>query len=390
MKFRIAALIGMMLLAAWPAHSNDIAASTWSETAASNTAAPPNGWPSGTVTPVQVSPMMREMMAAIKRFYNHVNSTVTSGGSANAQTLTYSVAPAAYVTGDSYAFIVGVTNTGATTLNVNGLGAKDIKIGTSALTAGQLTAARVVAVYYDGTQFQLPVHSVSAADITGVIACTDLTNDGTACTANTGTSGATLPFLNGANTWSGVQSFDAGKLVLNSSGGSGQIVKQESAGGAVTVGTIACGGLSDDGTACTANTGTSGTALPFLDGTNTWSGAQTFGPVYGSLGNSGSVVSGTTYTFVAADCGKTTVFTSNSAVTATIPASIVPASTVCAMAVLQAGTAKVSVDGTAVAAATLISESGFTGTSGTAGSMIGLTLATISAATRAYLTGSGS
>lgn len=32
---------------------------------------------------------------------------------------------------------------------------------------------------------------------------------GTAATQNTGTSGATLPFLNGANTWSGIQSFSA-------------------------------------------------------------------------------------------------------------------------------------------------------------------------------------
>lgn len=123
---------------------------------------------------------------------------------------------------------------------------------------------------------------------------------------------------------------------------------------------------------------------------NLWTALQTFADVTGSIGNAGAVVSGTTYTFVAGDCGKTVVFTSSSAVTATIPAAIVPATTVCAMVVLQAGTAKVSVNGTAVAAATLISESTFTGTSGTAGSMIGLTLLTVSAATRAYLTGSGS
>jgi hypothetical protein len=277
-----------------------------------------------------------------------------------------------------------------------------------------------------------------------------------------------VPFLDGANTWSGVQSFDSGKVALkgassgtitlnaaatagtniltlpagttdfSATGGAGQVVKQSSAGAALTVGTQACADLSDDGegcsnaaraantvlagpatgaaaaptfrllstadvtgtlacadltndgTACTANTGTSGTTLPFLDGTNTWSGAQTFGPVYGSIGNSGAVISGTTYTFAAADCGKTVVFTSGSAVTATIPASIVPATTMCAMAVLQAGAGKVSVNGSAVTPATLISDSSFTGTSGTAGSMIGLTLLTISAATNAYLTGAGS
>lgn len=37
--------------------------------------------------------------------------------------------------------------------------------------------------------------------------CADLSDDGTACTANTGTSGTVLPFLDGANTWSGTQTF---------------------------------------------------------------------------------------------------------------------------------------------------------------------------------------
>jgi len=38
-----------------------------------------------------------------------------------------------------------------------------------------------------------------------VATCGNLTDAGTACTANTGTSGHTLPFLDGANSWSGVQ-----------------------------------------------------------------------------------------------------------------------------------------------------------------------------------------
>lgn len=42
------------------------------------------------------------------------------------------------------------------------------------------------------------------------IACANLSNGGTACPANTGTSGATVPLLNGANTWSGLQTLTAG------------------------------------------------------------------------------------------------------------------------------------------------------------------------------------
>lgn len=40
-------------------------------------------------------------------------------------------------------------------------------------------------------------------------ACADISNAGTACTVNTGTSGATLALLNAANTWSALQTFSA-------------------------------------------------------------------------------------------------------------------------------------------------------------------------------------
>ena len=370
--FRAATIAGMaaaVFLAA-PAFGNDISNSSWSETAASNNAAAPNGWASGTMTPVQVSPTAREMMAAIKRFYNHINAVKTSTGTANVQVLTYDVAPVAYVTGDGYTFKVGagLTNTASTTLNVNSLGAKTIQIGSTALAGGELQAGRVVTVFYDGTVFQLPARNIAAADVTG-ITCAMLTNDGEGC----------------------ADTARAANLVLAGPTGGGSATPTFRAMVTADVdGLLACADLTNEGTACTANTGTSGTTLPFLDGTNTWSGTQTFGPVNGSIGNAGTAVSATTYTLVAGDCGKTNIFTSNSAVTVTIPASIVPATTVCAMAILQAGTAKVSVNGTAVAAATLISDNSFTGTSGTAGNMIGLTLVTVAAQTRAYLTGPGS
>lgn len=47
-----------------------------------------------------------------------------------------------------------------------------------------------------------------------VAACADLSNDGTACTANTGTSGATVPFLNGNNTWSAGQTVTPSALTI--------------------------------------------------------------------------------------------------------------------------------------------------------------------------------
>ena len=47
------------------------------------------------------------------------------------------------------------------------------------------------------------------------ILCATLTNSGTACPANTGTSGHTLPFLNGVNTWGGNQTIGAPAIDLS-------------------------------------------------------------------------------------------------------------------------------------------------------------------------------
>ena len=88
---------------------SDIESSNFSETAASNNAASPNGFPSGSTLPSQVAPIVREFMAATKREWDRSHPTVTSGGTANAQTLTYSVAPAAYVQGQILALILPMT-----------------------------------------------------------------------------------------------------------------------------------------------------------------------------------------------------------------------------------------------------------------------------------------
>ena len=100
------------------------------------------------------------MMGAIKRFYDHSGPTVTSGGSGNAQTLTYTVAPTAYVAGDRYSFIAGFTNTGATTIDINGLGAKDVVrrivvVGTGACAGGEIVVGQIIDIAYDGTSFQI-------------------------------------------------------------------------------------------------------------------------------------------------------------------------------------------------------------------------------------------
>lgn len=83
-------------------------------------------------------------------------------------------------------------------------------------------------------------------------------------------------------------------------------------------------------------TGSSGHVLPFLDGSNTWSGTQTFGPVVGAV----TTQSGTTYTLAATDCGTTIVFTNAGAVTVATLNSL-PAG--CAVAIEQGGSGPVTI-----------------------------------------------
>lgn len=133
------------------------------------------------------------------------------------------------------------------------------------------------------------------------------------------------------------------------------------------------------GTAAAQATGTSGATLPFLNGTNTWSGTQTFGSVFGAVTSQ----SGTTYTLASADCGTEVVFTNVGAVTVTIPAAL---TTGCNIAILQTTSAgQVTVTGTAVSAATLHSAHSYTKTFGQ-WAVIGINIYTTGVA---ILTGDG-
>ena len=81
----------------------------------------------------------------------------TSGGSANAHTITLTPPITAYVAGQTFRFVSGFTNTGNVTLNVNGLGAKALlssSVG-GQLIPGQISTNLIAEVIYDGTQFQL-------------------------------------------------------------------------------------------------------------------------------------------------------------------------------------------------------------------------------------------
>ena len=77
---------------------------------------------------------------------------------AGADTITGTMTPAltAYATGQMFYFVAAGTNTGAATLNIDGLGAKSVtRSGSVALAAGDILTGEVCVVVYDGTRFQL-------------------------------------------------------------------------------------------------------------------------------------------------------------------------------------------------------------------------------------------
>jgi len=72
-------------------------------------------------------------------------------------TLTGTMTPAltAYAAGNQFSFVAANTNTGAVTINIDGVGVKSItKNGSTALAAGDLTANSIALIEYDGTRFQ--------------------------------------------------------------------------------------------------------------------------------------------------------------------------------------------------------------------------------------------
>jgi len=161
---------------------------------------------------------------------------------------TLSPAIAAYATGNLFSFVAPNTNTGAATINLNSLGAKNItKLGSTALAAGDIVSGRVYQIEYDGTRFQLLNPSASSV--------ASFSAGSTGFTPSSATTGAvtlagTLATTNGGT---GLTSFTANGVVYASSSsalatgsalvfdGTNLGVGNSSPSDAVTVGTTTTG-----------------------------------------------------------------------------------------------------------------------------------------------------
>jgi hypothetical protein len=160
---------------------------------------------------------------------------------------TLSPAIAAYATGNLFSFVAPNTNTGASTINLNSLGAKNItKLGSTALAAGDIVSGRVYQIEYDGTRFQLLNPSSVASFSAGSTGFTPssattgaVTLAGTLATTNGGT-GLTSFTANGvlyassssALTSGSALTFDGTKLTSSASGAISGVFNRNTSSGA--------------------------------------------------------------------------------------------------------------------------------------------------------------
>lgn len=105
---------------------------------------------SGSESVNKLDNMIRNLAAILARGYGDTGGTGIVGGSANAITLTSNSTYQALESGLQIAFKAGAANTGATTLNLDGLGVKKVRRrGDSALSAGDIAANGRYLLQYD-------------------------------------------------------------------------------------------------------------------------------------------------------------------------------------------------------------------------------------------------
>lgn len=129
---------------------------SWSTTAGNNGSASSSITFAEGQSPASLNNSARALMAEVKGWLDAIGGSITYGGSADAYTATHNAVAAwsAYASGQIITLVPGATNTGASTLNVDGLGTKAICKGAStALSAGDLTSGYSYLLRYDGTRF---------------------------------------------------------------------------------------------------------------------------------------------------------------------------------------------------------------------------------------------
>ena len=111
------------------------------------------------------TPQVDGVLQMISQLAQDINNLISQGsgevyaadgGGTDSYAITLVPAPTSYVTGAVYNFKANTANTGAASLNVNGLGAKTIKKNHDQdLEDNDIESGQIVTVAYDGTNFQM-------------------------------------------------------------------------------------------------------------------------------------------------------------------------------------------------------------------------------------------
>lgn len=120
-----------------------------------------SSWPTGTDGKSQGDDHLRNIKKALRQSFPGFTGAVAAAGvttgSSNAYVLTPATALTAYAANMGVVINPNFSNTGAATLNISGLGAKNIKRpGGVDVASGELASGVPVFLVYDGTQFIVP------------------------------------------------------------------------------------------------------------------------------------------------------------------------------------------------------------------------------------------
>lgn len=227
---------------------------------------------------------------------------LTSVAGTNTITAAITPSPTTYTAGQTFHFVAAGANTGATTLNINGLGAKAItKAGVVALSANDILSGAVYQVVYDGTQFQLGQIPAGTLINTQIFTAT-----GT-YTPTAGTKSVVVELQGGGGAGGGSAATGVGQISIGAGGGAGGYAKSRLTSGfsgvTVTIGAAGAnavganggaGGASTFGGLMTANGGAGGfvdgpSAPPFLNHGYAAGGSASGGNMLNISGQPGSI-----------------------------------------------------------------------------------------------------
>lgn len=226
---------------------------------------------------------------------------ISDGGSTNTITgTTTTTFPGAYADGQVVIVKVANSNSGATTLNINSLGAKAVtKSGSTALASGNLIAGRDYVMSYDGTRFQVLNFTPIAAD---AIACPTCVTSAASLTSTAIMTGAGSQ---GSQTPSATSTLDSsGNMALAGTLNKVTITAPAS-GSTLTIANgktlTASNSLTLAGTDATVMTfPTTSATMARTDAANTFTGTQTIGALVATTVNGNTFTTGTGVLTIAA------------------------------------------------------------------------------------------